>query len=88
MGMSIKDMQTYLKNRGRGAAAANEQIALLETQQLRLTKEAHSLKLRRQYVATKVAYWQAVAIGDTVQVGAMRERAHAIAKELKLPVQE
>lgn len=84
-GMSIEDMRTYLKNRSLGAQAANEQVKLLETQQQRLAEEAHNLELRRRYVALKIAYWQAVASGDTQQIKATREQTHALAQELKLP---
>ena len=84
-GMSIEDMRTYLKNRSLGAQTANEQVELLETQQQRLAEEAHNLELRRRYVAIKIAYWQAVASGDTQQIEATREQTYALAQELKLP---
>jgi DNA-binding transcriptional MerR regulator len=84
-GMSIEDMRTYLKNRSLGAQTANEQVELLETQQQRLAEEAHNLELRRRYVALKIAYWQAVASGDTQQIEATREHTFALAQELKLP---
>lgn len=45
-GMSIEDMRTYLKNRSLGPQAADEQVALLETQQQRLAEEARNLELR------------------------------------------
>ena len=45
-GMSLEDMRTYLKNRILGAQAANEQVALLETQKRRLAEEAQYLELR------------------------------------------
>jgi DNA-binding transcriptional MerR regulator len=84
-GMSIGDMRTYLDNRSRGAQAAGEQVTLLETQQERLATEAHYLKLREQYVNTKIDYWKAVEAGDAKLVEAMKLHADAIAKELKLP---
>ena len=84
-GMSIEDMRTYLKNRSLGAQTANEQVELLETQQQRLAEEAHNLELRRRYVAIKIAYWQAVASGDTQQIEATREQTYTLAQELKLP---
>jgi len=78
-GMSIEDMRTYLKNRSQGAQAADEQVVLLETQKRRLAEEAHDLELRQRYVAIKIAYWKAVASGDTKQLEATRARTYAIA---------
>ena len=83
-GMSLEDMRTYLKNRSLGAQAANEQVKLLETQKRRLAEEAHYLELRQRYVDIKIAYWKAVASGDTKQIEATRERTYALAQELKL----
>ncbi len=84
-GMSIDDMRTYLRNRTHGASAAAEQVALLEAQQQRLADEARFLELRQRYVETKIEYWKAVEAGKTKQVEAIKQRADAIAKELKLP---
>lgn len=84
-GMSIEAMRAYLKNRSQGAEAAAEQVELLEAQKRRLAEEAHSLALRQRYVDTKIAYWKAVASGDTEQIERAREQTHAIAQELKLP---
>src|SRR6266480_5912443 len=81
-GMSLEDMRTYLKNRSQGAQAANEQVELLETQKRRLAEEAHFLELRQRYVDIKIAYWKAVASGDTQQIETTRERTYAIAQEL------
>src|SRR6266581_9217164 len=86
-GMSLEDMRTYLKNRSLGVQAANEQVELLETQKRRLAEEAHSLELRRRYVDIKIAYWKAVASGDTQQIEVTRERTNAIAQELQLTKQ-
>jgi len=83
-GMSLEDMRTYLKNRILGAQAADEQVALLETQKRRLAEEAQYLELRQRYVDIKIAYWKAVASGDTQQIEATRERTYALAQELKL----
>src|SRR5260370_37164979 len=43
-GMSLEDMRTYLTNRILGAQAANEQLALLETQKRRLAEEERYLE--------------------------------------------
>ncbi len=84
-GMSLENMRRYLKNRILGAQAADEQVALLETQKRRLAEEAQYLELRQRYVDIKIAYWKAVASGDTHQIEATRERTYALAQELKLP---
>jgi DNA-binding transcriptional MerR regulator len=85
IGMSIEDMRSYLKNRSLGAQAANEQVELLETQKKRLAEEAHNLELRQRYVDIKIAYWKAVASGDTTEIEVTREQTYALAQELKLP---
>ena len=45
----------------------------------------HLHQLRQRYVDIKIAYWKAVASGDTQQIEATRERTYALAQELKLP---
>lgn len=81
-GMSINDMRTYLANACHGAEASTEQVQLLTAQKQRLAEEARYLKLRQQYVELKIAYWHAVAAGDTKQVVAIGERAKALASDL------
>lgn len=82
-GMSLDEMRAYLANRSRGAEGADEQIALLETQQSRLTAEYHALQVRREYVDVKIAFWHAMKEGDQALVAALRERASAIIPRLK-----
>lgn len=82
-GMSISDMKTYLSNIKLGKESANAQISLLEIQKNRLTEEARYLKLRRQYVLTKIEYWQAVAKKDVKGVEAAKNKAQLIAQQLK-----
>jgi DNA-binding transcriptional MerR regulator len=84
-GLSIENMRAYLKNRDRGAQAAAEQVTLLTNQKERLEEEAHFMKLRQQYVDTKIAYWKAVGVNDTEQVQSTKERADVLARRLKLP---
>ena len=84
-GMSIEDMRAYLKNSNLGVQGANAQVALLETQKTSLAEEAKYLKLRQEYVDAKIAYWKAVSENDTKRIEETREKAYAIAKELKLP---
>jgi DNA-binding transcriptional MerR regulator len=87
-GMSIGDMRSYLKNRNKGAGAADEQIGLLETQRRRLGDEARYLGLRQRYVDAKIAYWQAVAAGDDRAAAEISADARILANELKLPTQK
>ena len=82
-GMSIGDMKTYLSNIKLGKESANDQIELLEIQKNRLNQEARYLKLRRQYVLTKIEYWQAVAKKDVKGVEIAKNKAQLIAKQLK-----
>jgi len=84
-GMSIEDIRTYLGNRSLGRDAAKEQIKILENQERHLEKEAHYLKLRRQYVSIKIEYWKAVDSKDKKKIEDMKEKAKSIAKKLKLP---
>lgn len=81
-GMSINDMRTYMANASHGAEASMDQVQLLTSQKKRLTDEARYLKLRQQYVELKIAYWQAVAAGDTRQTAAISEKAKALASDL------
>jgi DNA-binding transcriptional MerR regulator len=84
-GMSIESMREYLGNRSRGAAAAKEQVDLLDKQRTRLLEEAHFMQLRQRYVAVKIEYWKAVEAGDDKKVAEIKKLADSIAGELKLP---
>ena len=76
-GLSIDEMRTYLENYQEGAHTAHEQIKLLEGQQQRLAKEARLLKVRQQYIALKIDYWQAVDAGNDTEVAAITEKANS-----------
>lgn len=82
-GMSIDDMRTYLNNRSRGAAAAEDQVELLETQRGRLIAEQKQLKVRRQYVELKIAFWHAVMRGDEPTQKTIARQAELTAKQMK-----
>lgn len=82
-GMSIGDMRAYLSNRGKGAHSAQEQIALLERHKQHLAEEAYSLQLRQRYIDAKIAYWHAVAAGDTARAKVIGERARSVSSELR-----
>lgn len=83
-GMSIGDMKAYLKNRDQGAAGASEQIGLLERRKRDLADEERFLKLRREYVTTKIAYWQAVKAGRKKLAADIAKKAQGITRKLKL----
>lgn len=84
-GMSIDDMRAYMANLTKGEQGNRDEILLLENQKQRLKDEAHYLALRQDYVDTKIAYWHAVSSGDDRQVQTMRDKARAIARDLKFP---
>jgi DNA-binding transcriptional MerR regulator len=82
-GMSLEDMRVYLKNRGRGVESAEEQVALLEAHRQRLAEEARFLEVRQRYVATKIAYWKAVACGDQQRIEDARTESQNVVKVLR-----
>ncbi|RZL83378.1 MAG: MerR family transcriptional regulator [Rhodococcus sp. (in: high G+C Gram-positive bacteria)] len=82
-GMSVSDMRQYVANGQFGSSAASEQIELLTVQQERLAVEAEQIALRRRYVQLKIDYWQAVEVGDSVQVELLSTEARTLADELK-----
>lgn len=84
-GMSLNDMRAYLDNRHKGVAGAEEEIKLLTAQKQRIEDEARFLKLRDQYVALKISYWEAVKAGDDAQVAAIGDEAKILANDLKFP---
>lgn len=83
-GMSIDDMRKYFENRNRGALAADEQITLLQSHKKRLLHEERYIKLRQQYVNSKIAYWEAMKNGDATQAKTIQEDAKTVSKELQL----
>jgi DNA-binding transcriptional MerR regulator len=82
-GLSISDMRQYVENGAKGAAAADQQVALLVAQRDRLAAEAEQLAVRRRYVQLKIDYWQAVADGDKDRASALSDDALALADSLK-----
>jgi DNA-binding transcriptional MerR regulator len=84
-GMSIKDMKTYIANRGQGAAVADEQRQLLERQKGHLAAEAKMIAIRQQYVDLKISYWKAIKSGDDQQAEAIRLKSSKLTDILKHP---
>lgn len=82
-GMSIDDMQEYLKNVNRGEGAAAQQITLLDRQNIKLKHEEKNLKLRQLYLKTKADYWRAVVAQDQELADEISKKAVALAKQVK-----
>ena len=82
-GMSIDDMRAYLGNRSKGTSAAEEQVALLESQKQHLAIEEEQIKIRRAYIELKIEYWQAVTAGDEDKKESIARQAAVLAKQLK-----
>ncbi len=82
-GMSVADMRRYVANGALGAAAASEQITLLEERLERLADEARLIKIREQYVAIKIAFWRATAAGDDANAQRLAAEARTLAQQIK-----
>jgi DNA-binding transcriptional MerR regulator len=81
-GMSVSDMRQYVANGALGAAAAKEQVQLLQQQEKHLAVDAEQIALRRRYVQLKIGYWQAMDAGDGAQAEALSDQARALADDL------
>lgn len=82
-GMSISDMCSYLESAGKNGGSAEIQIKLLQNQAKHLIDEAASVKLRQQYVAAKIDYWQAIEKGDPKEIEKVKKQTIEIAMKLK-----
>ncbi len=63
-GMTVADMRRYLELNERGADAATEQKALFAAHQATLVCERERMQARIEYIASKVAYFDALEKGD------------------------
>lgn len=81
-GMSISDTRRYLRLRERGAEAAGEQKALFAAHETALAQAMELMSRQRQYLAGKVAYWEAVEAGDTAGAYAISEANRLLAETL------
>ena len=81
-GMSIDDMRTFLRLRERGTDAAAEQKALFAAHKAVVERELELTKIRLEYLAGKVAYWEAVEAGDAEAVHVIGASNHLIVKSL------
>ncbi len=84
-GMSIEGMRSYLKNRVSGAIKAPEQIEILTERRVQLVDELNQLQLRVRYVEAKIAYWEAVERGDSMDIATCAVATYAVADEMNLP---
>ena len=84
-GMSIESMRMYLKNRVSGALKAREQIEILNERREQLEDDLHHLQLRARYVEAKIAYWEAVERGDSMDIATCAAATYAVADEMNLP---
>ncbi|NYV73265.1 MerR family DNA-binding transcriptional regulator [Streptomyces sp. UH6] len=82
-GMSVSEMRHYVENGKLGAAAAEQQIALLSERAEHLAEEARLMRIRRKYVNLKIDYWHAVAAGDDAGAERLAEDARSLVKQLK-----
>jgi MerR family transcriptional regulator, aldehyde-responsive regulator len=84
-GLSIEDMRTYLRNRDRGESAAADHARLLGAHAREIARDIERLKVKRDYIAAKAAYWQAVAEGKGQSPEGQRsiELARELSKQLR-----
>lgn len=74
-----------MNNRLRGPDKAGEQVEMLRQRRGQLEDEMHQLQLRAKYVEAKIAYWEAVEMGDQAATERCAVATYAIADEMKLP---
>lgn len=85
-GMSIEGMRSYLENRASGALRAREQVEILNERREQLENDLHQLQLRARYVEAKIAYWEAVERGDSMDIATCAAATYAVADEMNLPL--
>jgi len=82
-GMSVDDMKSYIENTKHGEESAEEQINLLLSQEKNLEEEEKYIKIRQEYVKTKISYWTAVRDKDRSKAEVAMDKAVGLAKKLK-----
>jgi hypothetical protein len=50
-----------------------------------LEDDLHHLQLRARYVEAKIAYWEAVERGDSMDIATCAAATYAVADEMNLP---
>ncbi|MDR3710510.1 MAG: MerR family transcriptional regulator [Capsulimonadaceae bacterium] len=82
-GLSIEDMRRFIELRKYGAPAAAEQRKLFMEHRDRIDREIEDLKIRRNYLDGKVAYWDAIQAGDDERARRIGQQNAELAKKLK-----
>jgi len=81
-GLSIEDMRTYLQLLEKGTQGAAQQKELFTTHAKEIECQIERLNIRKQYLDTKAAYWDAMERGDSRAVQSITEEIHRIAARL------
>jgi DNA-binding transcriptional MerR regulator len=81
-GMSMDDMRTSFALLKDGKAAANQQLALFESQKKAMEQELAQKHEHLRYLEQKVAFWKAVQRGDDAKAREIGEITAGLAKQL------
>ncbi|MGN8050661.1 MerR family transcriptional regulator [Curtobacterium sp. 22159] len=87
-GMSIEQMRQYLGATDASPVAAQGQIDLFEDHGARLRRQMARLQRQLEYLDGKVAYWRAIARGNTEQAQAISLKSFDIALEINKEYKE
>ena len=79
-GMGIAEMRQYVANSKHHTSNAALQIELLQKHDAVLEEDLKRLSLRRDYLALKIRYWQAVEAGDQDLAGRLAQEAISLAQ--------
>ena len=82
-GMPLEDIRVYLRLRQQGSLGATEQKELFAAHLTVVTEEMAQMKIRMEYLAGKVAYWQAVEDGDEDEAERLRRANRLLMPKLK-----
>lgn len=82
IGMSVRDMRTYVANVGRGEAAAADQRRLFDAHAKRLADDIARLQVRQRYVSAKAQMWAARERGDSTGEQALIPEIIALGAQL------
>jgi DNA-binding transcriptional MerR regulator len=83
-GLSIEDMRKYIDNTRLGRIGAQKEVELLQSQAVRLEAESQNIALRKEYVATKIRYWQSMDLDKKEDAKRFGEKARQLSKKLKI----
>ncbi|MDO4909234.1 MAG: MerR family transcriptional regulator [Corynebacterium sp.] len=84
VGLGLENVRAYVARiDNRDAESARAQRAVFRNFKRQLVEQARILKLRAQYADLKVAYWDAVAEGDTALMEELEKQSHEVSTELR-----